>query len=242
MAFLAAIDRSRLVTDLLAGSGQRADTPIPPSSWAFDPKATPAVAYDRTAAVAGLRAAGWTKSGTGWLPPKAKRPVTIELLAADASVNPVTARARCPCRRGLDLARDPHHGHVAGRPAPSSSDCGAAPSWPRSPTSTSGWTQIHTRCWRAPRSRPAARTSRASRIRRSTRRSPRPARRGPLPPAVPPTLACETLLGKLEPILPLFFRDSVFVVSDRLAGPTAVPVADPSGRFWDVIAWSSFGR
>ncbi len=52
----------------------------------------------------------------------------------------------------------------------------------------------------------------------------------------------QALLGTLEPVLPLFFRDSVFVVSDRLEGPKPAPVADPSGRFWDVIAWSSFGR
>ena len=52
----------------------------------------------------------------------------------------------------------------------------------------------------------------------------------------------QALLGQLEPILPLFFRDSVFVVSERLIGPRAAPVADPSGRFWDVITWTSVGR
>jgi len=52
----------------------------------------------------------------------------------------------------------------------------------------------------------------------------------------------QTILGTLQPVLPLFFRDTIFVVSDRLVGPQPAPVADPSGRFWDVIAWSSFGR
>ena len=79
-ALLAAVDRGRLVTDLLAGSGEQASTPIPPSSWAYDPKAAPLVAYDRNAAAAGLKAAGWTKTAAGWLLPRAKKPVTIQLL------------------------------------------------------------------------------------------------------------------------------------------------------------------
>ncbi len=74
------------------------------------------------------------------------------------------------------------------------------------------------------------------------RPSPRHVRRGRTRARRAAYSRLQTLLGRLEPILPLFFRDSVFVVSDRLVGPRAVPIADPSGRFWDVIAWSSFGR
>ena len=240
-ALLAAIDRGRLIKDLLAGSGQRADTPIPPSSWAYDPKAAPAVAFDRKAAAAGLRAAGWTRSGTGWLPPKAKKPVTITLLTATASVNPVTAGVATRVAaawtslgipttvtsltagdlvarlRGADFVAVVADVNVGLDPDPypllASSQIQAGGS------NVSGYQDpaldAALTAARAPGT-DSARRAAYSRL--------------------------ETLLGRLEPILPLFFRDSVFVVSDRLVGPKAVPIADPSGRFWDVIAWSSFGR
>ena len=240
-ALLAAIDRGRLVTDLLAGSGQRADTPIPPSSWAYDPKAAPAVAYDPKAAAAGLKAAGWTKTAAGWLPPRAKKPVTIELLAADASVNPVTAgvAARVAAAwtslgipttvtslaagdlverlRGAEFVAAVADVNVGLDPDPypllGSAQVQAGGS------NVSGFQDLALNAAlvaaRAPGT-DAARSAAYARL--------------------------QALLGRLQPILPLFFRDSVFVVSDRLVGPRAVPVADPSGRFWDVVTWSSFGR
>lgn len=241
VALLAAIDRDRLVTDLLAGSGRRADTPIPPSSWAFDPKATPAVAYDRTAAAAGLRAAGWTKSGTGWLPPKAKRPVTIELLAADAGVNAVTARA---------AARVAAAWTALGIPTTVTSlAAGALVERLRGGAFVAAVADVNVGL--DPDPYPLLASSQVQAGGSNVSGFQDPALDAALGAArAPGTDAArgaaytrlETLLGKLEPILPLFFRDSVFVVSDRLVGPTAVPVADPSGRFWDVIAWSSFGR
>ena len=240
-ALLAAIDRGRLITDLLAGSGQRADTPIPPSSWAYDPKAAPAVAYDRTAAAAGLKAAGWTKTGAGWLPPRAKKPVTIELLVADASVNPVTAG-------------------VAARVAAAWTSLGI----PTTVTSLAAGDLVE-------RLRGAEFVAAVADVNVGLDPDPYPllasaqvqaggsnvsgfqdaaldaalvAARAPGTDAarVAAYARLQALLGRLQPILPLFFRDSVFVVSDRLVGPRAVPVADPSGRFWDVVTWSSFGR
>jgi ABC-type oligopeptide transport system substrate-binding subunit len=38
-------------------------------------------------------------------------------------------------------------------------------------------------------------------------------------------------------VLPLAFRDLVVVVRDDVAGPTPRQIADPSDRFWDVLAW-----
>lgn len=240
-ALLAAVDRGRLVTDLLAGSGQRADTPVPPSSWAYDPKAAPAVPYDRKAAASGLRAAGWTKTGAGWLPPKAKKPITIELLATEATVNPVTAAAAARVAaawtslgipttvtslaagdlverlRGAEFVAAVADVNVGLDPDPypllASSQVQAGGS------NVSGFQDPALDAALAAARAPGTDAARRAAYTR-----------------------LETLLGRLEPILPLFFRDSVFVVSDRLVGPLAVPVADPSGRFWDVIAWSSFGR
>ena len=240
-ALLAAVDRGGLITDLLAGSGQEAETPIPPSSWAYDAKAAPAVAFDRKAAAAGLRAAGWTKGTAGWLPPKTRKPVTIELLAADAAVNPVTAAVATRVAaawtslgikttvtslaagdlvqrlRDADFVAAIADVNVGLDPDPypllASAQVQAGGS------NVSGFQDPTLDAALAAARAPGTDTARRAAYAR-----------------------LQTLLGKLHPILPLFFRDSDFVVSNRLTGPQAVPVSDPSGRFWDVIAWSSFGR
>jgi peptide/nickel transport system substrate-binding protein len=240
-ALLAELDRGRLVTDVLAGSGQRANTPIPPSSWAYDPKAAPAVAYDPNAAAAGLRAAGWTRSGAGWLPPRAKKPVTIELLAVDATVNPVTAGA---------AARVAAAWTSLGIPTTVTSlAAGDLVDRLRSAKFVAAVADVNVGL--DPDPYPLLASSQVQAGGANVSGFQDPALDAALAAArAPGTDAAraaaytrlQALLGQLEPILPLFFRDSVFVVSDRLVGPRAVPVSDPSGRFWDVIAWSSVGR
>jgi len=240
-ALLAAVDRGALVTDLLAGFGQRADTPIPPSSWAYDPKATPAVAYDRKAAVLGLRAAGWTKTAAGWLPPRSKKPVTIALLAADASVNAVAASA---------AARVAAAWSSLGIPTTVTSlGAGALVARLRGGTFVAAVADVNVGLDPDPYPLLASTQVQAGGSNVSGFQDPildaaLAAARAPGTDAARGAAygRLQALLGRLEPILPLFFRDSVFVVSNRLVGPRSVPVADLSGRFWDVVTWSSFGR
>ena len=240
-ALLAALDRGGLVKDLLAGSGQRADAPIPPSSWAYDPKAAPAVAYDQKAAAAGLRAAGWTRTGAGWLPPRAKKPVTIELLAVDATVNSVTAGA---------AARVAAAWTSLGIPTTVTSlAAGDLVERLRSADFVAAVADVNVGLDPDPypllaSSQVQAGGSNVSGFQDRALDAALAAARAPGTDAVRAAAytRLQALLGQLEPILPLFFRDSVFVVSDRLVGPRAAPVADPSGRFWDVITWSSVGR
>ena len=70
--------------------------------------------------------------------------------------------------------------------------------------------------------------------------SPRP--RGATAARIKAYGALQKLLGALQPMPALFFRDSVVVVSSDLAGPVARPIADPGGRFWDVVRWITVGR
>ncbi len=88
-ALLAAVDRESLVVDVLGGAGVRADTPIPPSSWAFDPEAAPLVAFDRKVAAEGLRDAGWRRENGTWIAPGGSKPFALELLAPAASASRV---------------------------------------------------------------------------------------------------------------------------------------------------------
>jgi peptide/nickel transport system substrate-binding protein len=240
-ALLAAIDRGRLVTDLLAGSGLVADTPIPPSSWAYDPNAAATVAFDRKGAASGLKAAGWTRSATGWLPPRAKRPISITLLVANAAVNPVTAAVAAQVAAtwsslGIATTVTPLSAAAfverlrGGEFVAAVADVNVGLDPDPYPLLASAQVQAggsNVSGFQDPSLDAALRAARAPGTDAARRAA---------------YARLQTLLGRLEPILPLFFRDSVFVVSDRLAGPRAVPAADPSGRFWDVIAWSTFGR
>jgi ABC-type transport system substrate-binding protein len=49
--------------------------------------------------------------------------------------------------------------------------------------------------------------------------------------------AVERYVSSSLPILPLAFRDYDVVVSNRVWGIQSNQLADPSGRFWDVIDW-----
>jgi ABC-type transport system substrate-binding protein len=86
-ALLEAIDRDGMVRDLLAGMGARADGPIPPASWAFDPTKNPAVSFDPQAAAKLLTDAGWRRSNGGWIPAGGRQPLRIELLSPDWSTS-----------------------------------------------------------------------------------------------------------------------------------------------------------
>jgi peptide/nickel transport system substrate-binding protein len=87
-ALLAAIDRDALVAGPLAGDGVRADTLVPPASWAFDAASAPPVAYDPKAATKTLTDAGWKKIGGAWAAPQAKAAYALEVLTVPASASP----------------------------------------------------------------------------------------------------------------------------------------------------------
>jgi peptide/nickel transport system substrate-binding protein len=91
-ALLEAIDRDGIVATELGGFGRRADAAIPPTSWAFDPSASPSIDHDPEGAATDLAAAGWTKlEAGGWAAPGATEAYTLELLAPAADANPVAA-------------------------------------------------------------------------------------------------------------------------------------------------------
>ncbi len=87
-ALLAALDRSAIVDGVFDRMATQADSPIPPTSWAFDRTSSPAVAHDAKAAAAALKKAGWTQVDGRWRPSKATKPYSIELLSPNADVNP----------------------------------------------------------------------------------------------------------------------------------------------------------
>jgi ABC-type transport system substrate-binding protein len=49
--------------------------------------------------------------------------------------------------------------------------------------------------------------------------------------------AIESYMSTTIPVLPLAFREYELVVSAKVQKVLSAPIADPSGRYWDVIDW-----
>ena len=240
-ALLAAIDRAGLVKDLLGGAGSRAETPIPPSSWAYDAKAAPAIAYDRAAASKGLTDAGWRRVNKAWIPPGAKKPLAVTLLAPEPAANAIAYAAAtrvAAAWTSLGLATTVEAlppGELVDRLR--AADFTAAvidvnmgldpdpyPILASSQVRSAGANISGIQDAALDKALTAARApgSTAARLKAYS--------------------ALQKLLGSLQPMPTLFFRDSVLVVGPHLAGPVARPIADPGGRFWDVVRWATIGR
>ncbi len=240
-ALLAAVDRADMIGDLLGGAGARADTPIPPSSWAYDAKAAPEVKYDRSAAAKGLRDAGWRRPAKAWIPPGATKPLEVVLLAPERAANPVAFSA-------------------ATRVAASWTSLGLATTVEALPPGEfverlrSGEFQaaiVDVSMGLDPDPYPILAStqvvsggSNVSGFQDPALDAALVAARAPGAPAARAKAysALQKLLGTLQPMPTLFFRDSVFVAGSELSGPTPRPVSDPGGRFWDVIRWNVTGR
>ncbi len=240
-ALLAAIDRPDLVNDLLGGAGARAETPIPPSSSAYDAKAAPEIAFDRSAASNGLREAGWRRVDQAWIPPGASKPLAVTILAPEAAANAIAHAA-------------------ATRVAAAWSALGLATTVEALPpgalverlrTADFAAAVIDVNMGLDPDLYPILASSQArtgganiSGIQDAALDKALVAARAPGSATARAKAygALQKLLGALQPMPALFFRDSVFVVGRDLAGPVARPIADPGGRFWDVVRWTTVGR
>ncbi len=240
-ALVAAIDRAALVTDLLGGAGALAETPIPPSSWAFDAAVAPEIAYDRGAASKGLREAGWRRVDKAWIPPGASKPLAVTILAPEAAANVVAHAAAtrvAAAWTSLGLATT-----VEALPPSELVE--------RLQTADFAVAVIDVNMGLDPDPYPILASSQAragganvSGLQDAALDKALVAARRPAATAARMKAygALQKLLGTLQPMPVLFFRDSVFVVGPGLAGPVARPIADPGGRFWDVVRWIAVGR
>jgi peptide/nickel transport system substrate-binding protein len=236
-ALLAAIDRDALVADTLAGFGVRADAPIPPTSWAFDPQATVPVLHDVDAATAALKAAGWTRVDGGWRRSGSNETLVTELLSAEADANPIAhgmAAAVVADWKRLGLAVS----HVPLPPGELTStrvragdfdavllsvnvglDPDLYPLLASTQTRTTGSNIGGLQDSGLDKLLVAARSPGSLEARKAA------------------YSALQSQLTAGVYLLPLAFRDVVVVASDRLSGPIIRTVGDPADRFWDVLTW-----
>jgi ABC-type transport system substrate-binding protein len=236
-ALLAGIDRDSLVVDALGGFAMRADSLIPPSSWAFDPTVSLPIAHDIGAATISLLKAGWAQAADGWRPAGSQETLVTELLSPDVAANPIAyamAEAVAADWKQLGLSVS----HVGLAPAELSStrlrvadfdavllsvnvglDPDIYPLLASTQTTTTGANIAGLQDPSLDKLLSAARGPGSAEARQA---------------------AYSALQRQLQAgtyLLPLAFRDVVVVASDRLIGPVVRPVGDPADRFWDVLTW-----
>ena len=236
-AYLAAIDRDRLIDTAFSGLAVAATDPIPPSSPMLDPKADPAVPYARTDAGKALRAAGWVRDDKGWHLTKSRAALKLEVISPTEAVN-----------RGLYLAAESvvqdwktlgliathlalPPGEYAGERLSTGTfqvavadlriglDPDLYPLLASSQTLTGGSNVIGIQ---DPTLDPFLENARAP---------------GSMTVRTAAYSALQAQLGKGRYLLPLAFPDEVVVFRDTVEGPVARQVADGSDRFWDVLTW-----
>jgi peptide/nickel transport system substrate-binding protein len=237
LALLQAIDRAGIIQTAFAGLAMRADTFLPPSSWAFDAKASPEIKRSTGAATKALKAAGWTRGEDGWRAPESKKATELELLVPDRTKNPALYAA------GTQIAANWTAIGLVVRvvevdPAALASDhlrtgdFSAAivdiavghdpdlyPLLASSQTRTGGANVSGLQDPLLDRLLETARAPAANDVRKAA------------------FAALQARLAGGTYALPIAWPESVFAVRDRVMGPSIRPVADGSERFWDVLTW-----
>ena len=236
-ALLLAIDRKRMLAEVLHGQGTIAETPISPASFAYDEKAAGTVPYDMAAAAKLLRDAGWKRTAAGWLRPKAKQPVEFELSALEPAANRVryaiAEQVAADWRKlGLKINVKTYSTEqlaeqrlLPGRyfAAVVDVNLGLDPDlYPLlgSTQAVAGGTNLAGYQSRALDAQLEAARAYADPATRRAR-----------------FVALQRSLAGVLPILPLFFADYQFVVRDSVVGPTSREIGRPSDRYWDVLTW-----
>ncbi len=87
LALAQAVDRQRIVTDVLAGRADVDPNPIPTADWAYSAAAASLHPYDQVAAARALDAAGWVTDPTSKVRAKKGAPFHVSLVAADSYPN-----------------------------------------------------------------------------------------------------------------------------------------------------------
>ena len=236
LALLEAIDRDTIVAETLADLAVRADSPIPPTSWAFDPAVSTVFPFDPSAAVAELESAGWTRGDGGWTPKGAKEPLLLEILGPRDDTSPAAydvAEAVADAWRSIGLRvthATPEPSVLADRMRAGDFDVAVIgisigldpdlyPLLASTQTTGSRTNVLGLQDAALDALLAAARAPGTEEARKAAYS------------ALQVALAAKTYL------LPLAFRDEVALVSDRLSGYAVRPVGDPGGRFWDVLTW-----
>lgn len=234
---LSAVDRKRLIADVLGGAATKADSPIAPTSWAYDPKATKVVRFNPKQAAADFKAAGWKKLAGGWAEPGSKKPFVLELIAPDAQTNPtamaVAEAVAADWRRfglqttvtGLPPAEFVEDRLRKGKFQAAAIDVNIGLDPDLYPLF--GSTQVTKGGSNVSGIQDVA-------LDRALNRARTP---GTLAARKAAFSKLQTRLAEKNYLLPIAFRTELVVLRDRVQGPVIRELGDPSDRYWDVLTW-----
>ena len=235
-ALLAAIDRDALVADVLGGNATRADTLVPPGSWAYDMASAGSVAHDREGGRQGTQ--GRRLGQEGRQVGRARREGRLQAGDPDrAGVREPAAgrRSRRTCATPGRTSASRRRWSRCRWPI-SRSGCGPASTRRRSSTSRRALSRTCTRCSPPRRSRQRAPTSPATRM--------RPLTRSWRPPGSPARRRSASRRGRRSrgagrpipaPAARLERRGHACHGAST-ASPRRL-IADTGDRYWDVLAW-----
>jgi peptide/nickel transport system substrate-binding protein len=237
LALLQSIDRAAMIHEAFGGAAERADNPIPPTSWAFDRGSSQPIAHDAAAAIDALESAKWTRLDGHWAFPDATDPHAFELLSPDEASSPSVYRAAAAVAadwRRLGLAVT----HVGLPPAELilerlrkgefaaavvDLNIGMDPDlyalFASTQATSTGSNLAGVQDPELDKLLLAARAPGTDEERLAT------------------YAALQVYLGGRQYMLPLAFRDVSVVVRDRVEGRVTHRLADPGDRFWDVLTW-----
>ncbi|MEA2538491.1 MAG: peptide/nickel transport system substrate-binding protein [Chloroflexota bacterium] len=234
---LAAIDRTKLIATVFGGAATRADSAIPPSSWAFDPSVSRPVRFDLKRAAADFKAGGWKRRTGGWAAPGGKKPYVLELIAPNAESNPTamavaqavaadwTAFGLRTVVTGLTPAQFVQERLRKGKFQSAAIDVNIGldpdlyPLFASTQATSAGSNISGIQDVLLDRDLIRARAPGSDTARKA---------------------AYSKLQQRLVDrtyILPIAFRTELVVVSDRLSGPVVRELGDPADRYWDVLTW-----
>ena len=92
LALVQAIDRHKIVADVLAGRADVDPTPIPTANWAYSSVAAGLHPFDPVAAAKALDAAGWVQDGSSKVRTNKGAPFKVTLVAANSYPNQQVAQ------------------------------------------------------------------------------------------------------------------------------------------------------
>src|SRR2546429_6352978 len=92
-ALVQAVDRQKIVSEVLAGRADADPNPIPTAGWAYSAAAAALHPYDAIAAAKNLESAGWVVDAATKIRAKKGAPVKVTMVAADSYPNQQIAEA-----------------------------------------------------------------------------------------------------------------------------------------------------
>jgi ABC-type transport system substrate-binding protein len=233
---LAAIDRNSLVTKVLEGRGSYADLPIPSWSPAYDSGSVNATPYSVSDAEGYLATAGWQQSSAGWTAPKATTTYSMELLTLDEASNPLvyqTAVQVADAWRavGLNVQLEAVSTGVYMDRLNTGLFDSAIVDYEVGLDPDLGPMLLSTQVGSGGSNVSGVQDTSLDQLLLTVRKTV------DLDARQDAVSAVEKYISTTLPILPLAFRDYDLVVSSRVYDIVSNEIADPSGRFWDVIDW-----